>query len=59
MMGGIDFTKGPVGNVCSMPMIGAQWVKPPAGSKYKYEYVITDNAGDPKVPVGTKPRQYA
>lgn len=59
MMGKIDFTKGPVANVSSVPMIGAQWVKPPADSKYKYEYVITENVSDPKVPVAAKLKSYA
>jgi len=34
--------------------IGTQWVKAAAGSKYKYDYVITENATDPNVPVGAK-----
>lgn len=59
MMGKVDFTKGPVGNVSSVPMIGAQWVRPAAGSKYKYEYVLTENAGDPKVPVAVKVKSYS
>lgn len=58
MMGRVDFTKGPVPNVSSVPMIGAQWVKPPAGSKYKYEYVITENVSDPKIPVAAKLKPY-
>ena len=35
-------------------IIGTQWVKAPAGSKYKYDYVVTENATDPNVPVGAK-----
>jgi branched-chain amino acid transport system substrate-binding protein len=54
MIGKIDFTKGPVPNVFNTSIIGTQWVKAPAGSKYKYDYVITENATDPKVPVGAK-----
>ncbi|MBI2769241.1 MAG: ABC transporter substrate-binding protein [Burkholderiales bacterium] len=59
MMGKVDFTKGPVGNVSSVPMIGAQWVKPAAGSKFKYDYVITENASDPKIPVAAKLKSYS
>jgi branched-chain amino acid transport system substrate-binding protein len=59
MMGPVDFTKGPVANVSSVPMIGAQWVKPAAGSKFKYDYVLTENAGDPKVPVAAKVKSYS
>jgi branched-chain amino acid transport system substrate-binding protein len=54
MMGPIDFTKGPVPNVAPMNLIGTQWVKPAAGSKFKYDYVITENAADAKVPVTHK-----
>jgi branched-chain amino acid transport system substrate-binding protein len=58
MMGRIDFTSGPVPNVSPTNMIGAQWVKPPAGSKFKYDYVITENVADPSVPIGRKPVAY-
>ncbi|MEK8026856.1 ABC transporter substrate-binding protein [Pseudaquabacterium rugosum] len=54
MMGQLDFTKGPVANVSATPMIGAQWVKAPSGSKFKYDYVLTENAGDASVPVSRK-----
>ena len=54
MIGKVDFTKGPVPNVSNTSIIGTQWVKAPAGSKYKYDYVITENATDPNVPVGAK-----
>jgi branched-chain amino acid transport system substrate-binding protein len=54
MMGKVDFGKGPVPNVSAMPIIGTQWVKAPAGSKFKFDYVITENATDPNVPVGAK-----
>jgi branched-chain amino acid transport system substrate-binding protein len=54
MIGKVDFTKGPVPNVSNTSIIGTQWVKAPAGSKYKFDYVITENATDPNVPVGAK-----
>jgi branched-chain amino acid transport system substrate-binding protein len=54
MVGKVDFGKGPVPNVSATPIIGTQWVKAKAGSKYKFDYVITENAGDPNVPVAAK-----
>lgn len=54
MVGALDFTKGPVPNVSPMNLIGTQWVKAPAGSKFKYDYVITENAADAKIPVTHK-----
>jgi branched-chain amino acid transport system substrate-binding protein len=54
MVGNLDFTKGPVPNVSTSVLIGTQWVKAPANAKYKYDYVITENAADAKVPVAAK-----
>jgi branched-chain amino acid transport system substrate-binding protein len=51
LVGKIDFTSGPVPNVSVAPIIGAQWIK---GKKYNFDLVITDNAPDPKVPIGAK-----
>ena len=59
MMGRIDFTSGPVPNCSPTHMIGAQWVKAPAGSKWKYDYVLTENASDSAVPVAGKPASYS
>ena len=59
MMGKVDFTKGPVPNVSPTAMIGAQWVKAPAGSKWKLDYVLTENAGDASVPVSAKVKSYS
>jgi len=52
--GAVDFTSGPVPNISPGPIIGTQWVKAPAGSKFKLDYVVTENATDPNVPVGAK-----
>jgi branched-chain amino acid transport system substrate-binding protein len=54
MTGPIDFTKGPVPNVSPTPIVGTQWIKAPKGSKYKLDYVITENTNDKNVPVGAK-----
>jgi branched-chain amino acid transport system substrate-binding protein len=59
MVGNLDFTKGPVPNVSTSVLIGTQWVKAAAGAKYKYDYVITENAADSKVPVTAKLISYS
>lgn len=51
MIGKVDFTAGPVPNVSPGPIIGTQWVKAPEGSKFALDYVVTNNATDPAVPV--------
>lgn len=50
--GMVDFTSGPVPNVASGPIIGTQWVKTESG-KFEFDYVVTENATDPNVPVTT------
>ncbi|ENN89747.1 putative branched-chain amino acid ABC transporter [Rhizobium freirei PRF 81] len=52
--GKVDFTSGPVANISPGPIIGTQWVKAPAGSKFALDYVVTEHATDPNVPVATK-----
>lgn len=52
--GKVDFTSGPVPNVSPGPIVGTQWVKAPEGSKFPLDYVVTENATDPNVPVGAK-----
>lgn len=56
--GKVDFTSGPVANVSPGPIIGTQWVKAPEGSKFPLDYVVTENATDPNVPVGAKLQSY-
>lgn len=56
--GKVDFTSGPVPNVASGPIIGTQWVKAPAGSKFKLDYVVTDHVTDPNVPIAAKLQPY-
>jgi len=58
-MGGmVDFTSGPVPNVSPGPIIGTQWVAAKEGSKFPLDYVVTENATDPKVPVEAKLQPY-
>ena len=52
--GKVDFTSGPVPNVSPGPIIGAQWVKAPLGSKFKLDFVVTEHATDPNVPIGAR-----
>ncbi len=52
--GKVDFTSGPVPNVASGPIIGSQWVKAAAGSKFKLDLVVTDHVTDPNVPISAK-----
>ena len=51
--GAVDFTSGPVPNVSPGPFIGTQWF-PSTGGKFKFDYVVTENATDPNVPVAAK-----
>lgn len=53
-IGMLDWTQGPVANVCTGPIIGIQWFKAPEGSKFKADAVVVDNADDPNVPLGSK-----
>ncbi len=53
-VGKVDFTSGPVPNVSETPIIGAQWVKSSAGSKFPFDLVIVENATDPNVPIAAK-----
>jgi branched-chain amino acid transport system substrate-binding protein len=50
---------GPVPNVVATPIIGTQWVKAKPGSKFKLDYVVTEHADDPNVPVGAKLLPYS
>ncbi|RUX07785.1 MAG: ABC transporter substrate-binding protein [Mesorhizobium sp.] len=54
MIGKVDFTGGPVANVSPGPIIGTQWIAAKEGSKFPLDYVVTENATDPKVPVEAK-----
>ncbi len=56
--GPIDFNSGPVPNVSPGPIIGTQWVKAPAGSRFPLDYPTTENATDPNVPILAKLKPY-
>ncbi|MCC6949766.1 MAG: ABC transporter substrate-binding protein [Bradyrhizobiaceae bacterium] len=57
-VGNLAWGKGPVPNVVPMIFVGAQWVKAAPGSKFGIDLVVTDNADDPNVPVGSKLAAY-
>ena len=52
--GKVDFTSGPVPNVSPGPIIPTLMDSAAAGSKFKLDYVVTENATDPSVPVWAK-----
>lgn len=53
----VDFTAGPVKNVASGPIIGTQW-QASEGGKFRFDYVITENATDRNVPVSGTLKPY-
>ncbi|HEX7324377.1 MAG TPA: ABC transporter substrate-binding protein [Rhodanobacteraceae bacterium] len=57
-LGRVNFKAGPYPNTATTPMIGAQWVKTPPGSKFALDWVTIDNAEDRNVPVQRKPVAY-
>lgn len=59
MQGPVDFAKGPVPNVSVTPVVGAQWVQAPSGSKFKLDIVITENANDRNIPVAAALKAYS
>lgn len=58
-LGRLNWAKGPVPNVVDTPILGAQWVKAPAGNKFKLLNLITEHADDPRVPIQTKLKPYS
>lgn len=57
-LGRVNFKEGPYPNTATTPMIGAQWVKTPPGSKFPLDWVVVDNTEDRNVPVQRKPVPY-
>lgn len=48
IVGPIDWSKGPVKNVCRAPLVGGQWLP---GRKFPFELTILDNGNAPRIPV--------
>ncbi|MEN3306347.1 MAG: branched-chain amino acid transport system substrate-binding protein [Micromonosporaceae bacterium] len=57
-VGNLQWGKGPNASVVATPIIGGQWVAAPAGSKYKLDFVLCENAADPNVPVAAQLKPY-
>lgn len=55
--GAVDFTSGPVPNVAHGPLFGTQWIAAEGGD-YPFDYVVTENATDPNVPVQMELKPY-
>lgn len=53
IMGKIDFAHGPVPNVATTNLIGAQWIKAASGP-HKLDYVTFEHVEDPAVPIQAK-----
>jgi len=52
VVGPLAWTAGPVKNVAKTPLVGGQWRKSPAGSKYPYQLVIVSNKQTTRIPTG-------
>ena len=52
IVGHIDWSKGPMKNVCKTPLASGQWVK---GDKWKYDLIVVANSEAPEIPVKAKP----
>jgi branched-chain amino acid transport system substrate-binding protein len=64
-VGHLDWTKNPkdpagrrVPNVITTPLLACQWLKAPAGSKFKLQVVIVEHINDKRVPIGAKLKPY-
>jgi branched-chain amino acid transport system substrate-binding protein len=51
-VGLIDWSKGPVKNVCKTPLVAGQWVK---GVKNSYDLIVVANTEAAEIPVAAKP----
>ena len=59
IVGLVDFTAGPVPNVATSSIIGAQWIKSKPGSKFPFDLVTTEHANDARVPIAAKLLPYS
>ena len=58
-VGRLHWGKGPNANVVATSFLGGQWVQAQAGSNYKLDFVICENASDTNVPVAGQLRAWA
>ena len=52
IVGRINWSKGPVKNVCKTPLVAGQWVK---GAKNPYDLIVVANTKALEIPVAAKP----
>ena len=57
-VGRVNFRDGPVPNVATTPLVGAQWLAAPSGSHFPLEYLTVEHADDPKVRIQTRLHRY-
>ncbi len=57
-VGRVNFRDGPVPNVATTPLIGAQWDAAPSGSRFPLRYLTVEHADDPHVRIQTRLRPY-
>jgi branched-chain amino acid transport system substrate-binding protein len=57
-VGRVNFRDGPVPNVATTPLVGAQWLAAPSGSRFPLEYLTVEHADDPKVRIQTRLHRY-
>jgi branched-chain amino acid transport system substrate-binding protein len=51
-VGRIDWSKGPIKNVCKTPLVAGQWVK---GNKHRYDLIVVANTEAAEIPVAAHP----
>jgi len=56
--GKVDFTAGPMPHVSPGPTVGTRWLRARAGGSFTFDYVVTENATDPNVPVARSLTRY-
>jgi branched-chain amino acid transport system substrate-binding protein len=52
IVGHIDWSNGPMKNVCKTPLVAGQWVK---GDKWPYDLIVVANTEAAEIPVKAKP----
>jgi branched-chain amino acid transport system substrate-binding protein len=52
IVGHIDWSNGPMKNVCKTPLVAGQWVR---GDKWPYDLIVVANTEAAEIPVKAKP----
>ena len=53
IVGPLDWTSGPVGNVAKTPLSGGQW-RQTEGGQFPWDLVIVSNVNDPSIPIASE-----